>query len=57
MVGMESTESAPNLVEIKVVGKSGQISIGKSDAGKTLRLNAGEVLARPCESLGVWVSA
>jgi hypothetical protein len=28
-------------VEIKVVGKSGQISLGKSHAGKTLRLSAG----------------
>ena len=27
-----------NPVEIKVVGKSGQISLGKSYAGKTLRL-------------------
>ena len=38
MVSMESTENAPNPVEIKVVGKSGQISLGKSYAGKTLRL-------------------
>lgn len=35
---MESTEDALNPVEIKVVGKSGQISLGKSYAGKTLRL-------------------
>ena len=35
------TDTAPLLeerVEIKVVGKSGQISLGKSYAGKTLRL-------------------
>jgi hypothetical protein len=38
MVNMDSTETAPNPVEIKVVGKSGQISLGKSYAGKTLRL-------------------
>ncbi len=38
MIGMENTEDAPNPVEIKVVGKSGQISLGKSYAGKTLRL-------------------
>lgn len=38
MICMESTENAPNPVEIKVVGKSGQISLGKSYAGKTLRL-------------------
>ena len=38
MVGMESTENAPNPVEIKVVGKSGRVSLGKSYAGKTLRL-------------------
>jgi hypothetical protein len=38
MVDMESTDIAPSPVEIKVVGKSGQISLGKSYAGKTLRL-------------------
>jgi hypothetical protein len=38
MVGVDSTENAPNPVEIKIVGKSGQISLGKSYAGKTLRL-------------------
>jgi hypothetical protein len=31
-------EAAAEGVEIKVVGKSGQISLGKSYAGKTLRL-------------------
>lgn len=31
-----------NGVEIKVVGKSGQISLGKSYAGKTLRLERRE---------------
>ena len=35
---MESAEDAPDPVEIKVVGRSGQISLGKSYAGKTLRL-------------------
>ena len=35
---MENSENAPNPMEIKVVGKSGQISLGKSYAGKTLRL-------------------
>ena len=35
---MDSLENAPDQVEIKVVGKSGQISLGKSYAGKTLRL-------------------
>jgi len=35
---MEITDNAPHPVEIKVVGKSGQISLGKSYAGKTLRL-------------------
>jgi hypothetical protein len=30
--------AAADVVEIKVVGKSGQISLGKSYAGKTLRL-------------------
>src|SRR6267142_264457 len=33
-----SAESLVEDVEIKVVGKSGQISLGKSYAGKTLRL-------------------
>jgi hypothetical protein len=31
-------EAPPESVEIKVVGKSGQISLGKRFAGKTLRL-------------------
>jgi hypothetical protein len=35
---MERTDSAADPVEIKVVGKSGQISLGKRYAGKTLRL-------------------
>ena len=35
---MNTLENAPGQVEIKVVGKSGQISLGKSYAGKTLRL-------------------
>ena len=35
---MNTLENAPDQVEIKVVGKSGQISLGKSYAGKTLRL-------------------
>jgi hypothetical protein len=34
---MKAAESS-NRVEIKVVGKSGQISLGKNYAGKTLRL-------------------
>lgn len=34
----EGAESASADVEIKVVGKSGQISLGKRYAGKTLRL-------------------
>jgi len=38
MIHMESTENAPTPVEIKIVGKSGQISLGKSYAGKMLRL-------------------
>ena len=33
-----SAEPAADLVEIKVVGKSGQISLGKRYAGKALRL-------------------
>ncbi|SRR5712692_2995380 len=33
-----SAEAAADLFEIKVVGKSGQISLGKRYAGKTLRL-------------------
>jgi hypothetical protein len=35
---MKSGEAVADQVEIKVVGKSGQISLGKSYAGKTLRL-------------------
>ena len=35
---MSTPEPVPEQVEIKVVGKSGQISLGKSYAGKTLRL-------------------
>ena len=35
---MSSTDDVAEPVEIKVVGKSGQISLGKSYAGKTLRL-------------------
>ena len=35
---MNTSENAADQVEIKVVGKSGQISLGKSYAGKTLRL-------------------
>lgn len=35
---MNASETAADRVEIKVVGKSGQISLGKSYAGKTLRL-------------------
>jgi hypothetical protein len=35
---MNTAERAADQVEIKVVGKSGQISLGKSYAGKTLRL-------------------
>ena len=35
---MENIEDAPGPVEIKIVGRSGQISLGKSYAGKTLRL-------------------
>ena len=34
----ETAESSVQDVEIKVVGKSGQISLGKRFAGKTLRL-------------------
>ena len=34
----ESAEAPTDDVEIKVVGKSGQISLGKRFAGKTLRL-------------------
>lgn len=34
----EQSETAVQDVEIKVVGKSGQISLGKRFAGKTLRL-------------------
>ena len=35
---MKIPEAATERVEIKVVGKSGQISLGKHYAGKTLRL-------------------
>jgi hypothetical protein len=35
---MNASENAADQVEIKVVGKSGQISLGKRYAGKTLRL-------------------
>lgn len=35
---MNAPEDVADRVEIKVVGKSGQISLGKSYAGKTLRL-------------------
>ena len=36
---MKSTADSPGAdIEIKVVGKSGQISLGKRYAGKTLRL-------------------
>jgi hypothetical protein len=35
---MNTAERAADQVEIKVVGKSGQISLGKRYAGKTLRL-------------------
>jgi len=35
---MKAVETVPEHIEIKVVGKSGQISLGKSYAGKTLRL-------------------
>jgi len=35
---MNRPQTTPDSVEIKVVGKSGQISLGKSYAGKILRL-------------------
>jgi hypothetical protein len=35
---MNRPQTTPDSVEIKVVGKSGQISLGKSYAGKVLRL-------------------
>jgi hypothetical protein len=35
---MSVPETTADRVELKVVGKSGQISLGKSYAGKTLRL-------------------
>lgn len=35
---MKAREAGADQIEIKVVGKSGQISLGKSYAGKTLRL-------------------
>ena len=38
----ETAESSVRDVEIKVVGKSGQISLGKRYAGKTLRLERRE---------------
>jgi hypothetical protein len=38
MMIVDILEEASAEVEIKVVGKSGQISLGKSYAGKTLRL-------------------
>jgi len=38
MMGMDASEHVADAVEIKVVGKSGQISLGKRYAGKTLRL-------------------
>ncbi len=46
----ELAESSVQDVEIKVVGKSGQISLGKRYAGKTLRLERrpdGTVLLTP----------
>ena len=39
---MKSTPAVAEQVEIKVVGKSGQISLGKRYAGKTLRLERHE---------------
>jgi hypothetical protein len=39
---MKAVETFPVHIEIKVVGKSGQISLGKSYAGKTLRLERRE---------------
>lgn len=38
MMTMDVFENVADEVQIKVVGKSGQISLGKSYAGKTLRL-------------------
>jgi hypothetical protein len=38
MVPESDNDTAADRVEIKVVGKSGQISLGKGYAGKTLRL-------------------
>lgn len=35
---MKAIEEVPEHIEIKVVGKSGQISLGKRFAGKTLRV-------------------
>ena len=35
---MSTPESVDDRIELKVVGKSGQISLGKSYAGKTMRL-------------------
>lgn len=42
MAGMKKGMSLVRDAEIKVVGKSGQISLGKSYAGKTLRLERHE---------------
>jgi len=42
MAGMGKGMSLVREAEIKVVGKSGQISLGKSYAGKTLRLERRE---------------
>ena len=44
---MDTPEPLAEQVEIKVVGKSGQISLGKSYAGKTLRLERRRDRARP----------
>ena len=38
MIVMDASENVVDAVEIKVVGKSGQISLGKSYAGRMLRL-------------------
>ena len=41
--GMKQTsEAITDAVEIKVVGKSGQMSLGKKHAGKTLRLRTAQ---------------
>ena len=39
---MSTPESVDDRIELKVVGKSGQISLGKSYAGKTLRVERHE---------------